>query len=406
MKRSILKYCLTFIGLIGMFFLFALVSCWLPDRRIKEHVTEIAPVMQECGNYPMAIIQKESARQDNFTDALILNQQLCIDRKFPLKSAMSAYRCEYSPRYDMTSALLKLSQQEEGGTMVAYPRYWHGNTFLFRVMLLFVDYQTLQWMMFAVSSLLLFLFLLSYQVRAGIWKAMAFLLSWLLVYGFVTQFSMQFFPVTVLMLIASILVVRHAEDHAYLKMLFFVMACLTCYFDLLTTPLLTLGWPLLVWVSLQNTDSLRLQDSLFPIVGWGFLWGVGYALTFLSKWLISSAIINMNVLKDASESTVYRMGVNAFSRWDAIVQNVQMVPWTMVFIVLLVLGAYSIVRFHAKGGLKTLLLLAVSLLPYVWYLLVANHSFLHYWFTYRLQAITIAALFLMVLSMRREPAGG
>ena len=74
---------------MAAFVLFAVIACWLPDRAVKEHVSQIAPVMHEEGIYPQAIIPKDVCRQDNFTDALILNQMFCIDRKSPLKSAMA-----------------------------------------------------------------------------------------------------------------------------------------------------------------------------------------------------------------------------------------------------------------------------------------------------------------------------
>lgn len=402
MKNSFLKYALLFVSLMAAFFFFAVISCALPDKSAKKHVSQAAPMMQEQGNYPMAIIPITACRQDNFTDALILNQIYCADRKHPFKSAMGVPSCYYDPAADATNSLLKTICQEQGGSTMKYSRYWHGNTFLFRILLIFFEYPALQWLMFAVSSLLLALFLCTYHARAGIWKTMAFLLSWLLVYGFIMQFSMQFFPVLALSLLASTLVVRHEEDTSYLSVLFFVIACLTCYFDLLTDPLLTFGWPLVVWVSLQRSDKLRLRDSLFCIVKWGLLWFSGYALTFLAKWGLGSLILGENVLSNASTAMMYRIGTDDFSRWDAIVRNWEMISWNFVVIPLVLLLVVSLLRFKADGWFKAVLLIVLALMPYAWYLVLSNHSYLHFWFTYRLQAITFSALFLSVLSLHRE----
>ncbi|MFA5639888.1 MAG: hypothetical protein WC946_05300, partial [Bacteroidales bacterium] len=41
----------------------------------------------------------------------------------------------------------------------------------------------------------------------------------------------------------------------------------------------------------------------------------------------------------------------------------------------------------------------IAILPYVWFFVVANHSYLHYWFTYRTQAFSISCIFLALLSM-------
>lgn len=48
-----------------------------------------------------------------------------------------------------------------------------------------------------------------------------------------------------------------------------------------------------------------------------------------------------------------------------------------------------------------LALLALSLVPYVWYLAVSNHSWVHYWFTWRNQAVTVLCLWLAVCMVAR-----
>ena len=400
-KGIFMKFTITFFSLIAVFVLFSVFVCWLPDRAVKEHVSQIAPVLHEQGIYPQAIIKKEVCQQDNFTDALILNQMFCIDRKSPLKSAMAMQRVEYEPSYDMVASLHRTVCYEQGGWLVSYPRYWHGGTFLFRTLLMFMDYYALQWLLYAVSSLLLALFLCLFYARVGIAKTFAFLFSWLLTYGFVTQFSMQFFPAQMLSLVACILVVRHRDNTPYLAMLFFVIACLTCYLDLLTTPLLTLGWPLIVWVSMQDSAKLRNRDTIVSMMGWCLLWGLGYALTFAAKWCLGSVVLGMNVLKDAADTALYRVGTDDFTRWDAIVQNFKMISWGFVIIVLVVMAVISALRFRSGGAFKAGLLFVLAFMPYIWYFLLSNHSYLHFWFTYRLQAITLAALFMAVLSLHQ-----
>lgn len=398
MKKRWIRFVAVFFALIASFMLFATLSCWMPDRAIQKHVSQAALSFHEQGAYPNAVIDVVACRQDNFTDAIILNQIFCIDRSHPLKSAMSAVRgCSESP-FDVTGALLKTTRYESDIVPLPYPRYWHGNTFLFRFLLSFMNYSNLQWLMFAVSTLLLVFFVICYYPRAGIWNTLGFVLSWLLVYGFVMQFSMQFFPVLALALIGSTLIIPHDDNPAYIAMLFFVIGCLTCYFDLLTTPLLTFGWPLAVWISLQRSSTISLKDSLLQITGWGALWGIGYGLTFASKWALGSWILKTNVLQDATDQVAHRMAASDFTRWDAIAQNFQMLPLPMLLTVLILLCILMVLRFRAQGGTKALLLILVALMPYAWYFLIANHSYLHAWFTYRLQAVSLAALFMAVLS--------
>ncbi|MBR4787730.1 MAG: hypothetical protein IK013_07655 [Bacteroidales bacterium] len=398
MIKSWIRYVVVFVSLMGCFLVFAILSCCMPDRAVQTHIGRAALTLHEKGEYPNVIIDVESCRLDNFTDALILNQIFCIDRSRPLHSAMVVTHAETQPVYDFTGALVKLTRYEQGLTCKPYARYWHGSTFLFRYLLTFMSYSNLLWLMIAISAMLWILFIVNYYPRAGIWNTLAFMFSWLMVYGFVMPFSLQFFPVLALSLIASTLIVKHENNPTYIAMLFFVIACFTCYFDLLTTPLLTFGWPLTIWISIQKNTSLKLKDSLCRITGWGALWVVGYGLTFLTKWGLGSLILKANVLKDATGQVLHRMASEDFSRWDAIVRNFNMLPISMMVAILILLFVLTMWHFRANGGTKALLLLLTALMPYVWYLSVSNHSYLHYWFTYRLQAITIAALYMALLS--------
>ena len=109
----------------------------------------------------------------------------------------------------------------------------------------------------------------------------------------------------------------------------------------------------------------------------------------------------MNVLKDATDTALYRIGTEDYTRWDAIVQNFNMISWGFVVIALVIMSVISALRFRAEGGFKAGLLLIFALMPYVWYFMLSNHSYKHFWFTYRLQAVTLAALFMAVLSLHR-----
>ena len=64
-----------------------------------------------------------------------------------------------------------------------------------------------------------------------------------------------------------------------------------------------------------------------------------------------------------------------------------------VFIVL------AVRRFDSRGWTRAALLLVVMLLPYAWYFAAANHSYLHWWFTYRAQGVSVCALLLAVAAL-------
>ena len=366
----------------------------MPDKSIKEHIADSAKKMVEEGLYPQAIIRMEQCQMDNFTDALIMNQMYNIDRKHPITSAMKMIRSSEKGRdWDQPGLLLRKVNGENLEEQ-HYARYWHGSTFLFRPLFLVMDFLTLRHILFIVSSLLIVLLLCAYYPKAGLMKTIALALGFLLTYGFVMQFSMQFFPVLALTIIGSLLVVKRKQsDNSGL--LFFVIGSMTCYFDLLTTPLLTLGIPMAVMLSLKREDEFQFKDSIIEISKLTLLWGGGFALTFLTKWALASLILGQNIFADAYEVSLYRMEAEEFTRWDAVTKNFDMLDLWMIGIATVVLLLLSIIKRLKINHKRVVLFLIIGLMPYVWYLLLANHSYVHWWFTYRLQAITVVCLLYM-----------
>ena len=406
--NKLIHFCKAFAILITAYFAFAVLSCLLPDKSIKMHIAESAPKIVEEGLYPQAIIHVEQCQMDNFTDALIMNQMYNIDRQHPIKSAMKMIRSSEKGRdWDQPGLLLRKVNGEslEGQH---YARYWHGSTFLFRPLFLVMGFVALRHILFIVSSILIVLLLCAYFPKAGLIKTIALALGFLLTYGFVMQFSMQFFPVLALTVIGSLLVAKR-EQSANFGLLFFVIGSLTCYFDLLTTPLLTLGIPMAVMLSLKREDKFQIKDNIIEISKLTLLWGLGFALTFLTKWALASLILGQNIFSDAYEVSLYRMEAEEFTRWEAVTTNFGMLNLWMIGIAAVVLLLSVIIKRQKISYKKAVLFLIIGLMPYVWYFLLANHSYLHWWFTYRLQAITVVCLLFVfcdgnsVLKDRKSP---
>lgn len=393
--KDVTKFIKVFVLLIASYFVFAVLSCLLPDKTIKAHVAQSAPGLAEEGSYPNAIITWDQCQMDNFTDALIMNQIYNIDRKHPVRSAMIVNRSsEGGLDWDQPGLLLRRVHGEELKSH-QYSRYWHGNTFLFRFVLLLMDFNMLRWTLYLISGLLMVMLLCAYYPEAGTLKTMVLSFGFLVTCGFVTQFSMQFFPVLALTLIGSLLVIKRDKSKDF-GLLFFIVGSLTCYFDLLTAPLLTLGIPLAVMLSLNKESQFDLKRNLLTIIKLILLWGLGFALTFFMKWVLASLILGQNVLADAYEVALYRMDTEDFTRWDALSRNFKMIPLWMIIVAVAVLIVIDVVRHKRLNCKKALAYLLVGVMPLVWYLLLSNHSYIHWWFTYRLLAITITCLMLML----------
>ena len=176
-------------------------------------------------------------------------------------------------------------------------------------------------------------------------------------------------------------------------------------FDLLTYPLITLGIPLIVALLMENKRETKLNKLMEYIVKNGFLWGIGYLTIFITKWLIASLILNTNAVKIAIEQLLFRMNGNEVyptSRLITLKYNIECFYSPMVNVILfLILAIWTAFFIYYKKGIKQcsiiVPLICIGLIPYLWYIVVSGHSLIHYWFTYRLQAITVFSIMCLMI---------
>lgn len=137
-------------------------------------------------------------------------------------------------------------------------------------------------------------------------------------------------------------------------------------------------------------------------------WGAGYAGMWVMKWLTAAAVMQENVLPYLTGHIEERLGGAVgvgLLRYiaGAVTRNVScLFPFSygvageLAGGVLLLYAVYLGYVYHRKKihwG-RVGLLLAVGAIPFVRYLVLRNHSYLHYFFTFRAQLATVLALVL------------
>ena len=394
MKKECIKYILVFFTLIFIFFSYSTLVALLPTKNIKKNIEKSISEMAPEGTYPKGMINKKQYQMDNFTDALILSQNYSIDNRQPVTSALV-------PKYAKDTAInvfnSTIRQVEHNDVhLISYPRYWHGNTFLLRPFLLFTDYSEIRWILYVISSLLFLILGIKLFQIFGMIKTFAFFLGLWFVNIFITQFSIQLFVTVSIAIIACILMCNHYHNRKKILLLAFIFGALTSYFDLLTTPLLTCGLPLIVYLSAEKEDVFKKRFS--SLVAFVLLWSIGYALTWCSKWALATIFTDINVFKDALHTASYRISSEDFSRCDAVIENYKLLPNFFIYLILTLLLPFIVMFFNKKEIKTNILLLIVVTFPYLWFLVVAQHSWWHWWFTYRIQAISIIALFFICIN--------
>ena len=395
-SSKILRYIIVLFALISIYLVIAFVACVIPSKHIRSNIELTLKNGDLQTDYPKVIIDDTRYQMDNFTDALILSQAYYCDRSELKRSMLLVPYSSAEPGKTniMTDNLRNLVYDKGNVVCKAYPRYWHGSAFIMRILLLLADYSTIRIGFYIASSLLMLLTLIILKQNTNIFISVAYLLSLLIVNIFVTQFSIQFLPVLLITLIATVMLFRQKADK---RMLFFVIGSLTAFFDLLTTPLLTLCLPLSIMTIVLYHENRANEKYIYikTAIVQSLLWSTGFALTWLSKWCIATLFTDYNVFLDGYNAVVYRSaGLDEFSRADAITANINMLPLPFILTIIGVLLILALIRFNKQGLKPASVLLLISAIPYLWYFLAANHSYLHWWFTYRLQAVSILAIIL------------
>ena len=387
--RVVAKYLVLFIALIATFIVFAIGAYVMPDSKIHRHVKQTIERGDMNSDQPRAILPKLQCRMDNFSDAIILNQAYVM-RDEGLTGILSV------PRWDeekLPYEVLKDGVEGEELETVHYARYWHGNTFLARYLLVLYDYISIRFLLYIITSILLVWCAAILWLKGGWQIALATMFSIFTPYAFVMQFSLQLAMVMILALIGIILIAKGFQRN----LAFLIIGSLTCFFDLLTAPVLTLGMMLIVRAALYPEDQFWK--------GWmysckeGLIWLVGYGGTWFSKWAIASVFTRENVIADGIKNILNRSSSSDYSRWDAVVANIGLIPWNFVMVAVVIIFVLALLHFKRNGWQKALQILPLAVIPWMWYFFAANHSYLHNWFTFRAQSVSIAAITIAMMQM-------
>ena len=178
--------------------------------------------------------------------------------------------------------------------------------------------------------------------------------------------------------------------------------------------------PLALHVYLKAADdSLEIKRDIILCAGCAVSWAIGYGLFWAAKWVISSALLQQDIISQAISQITYRSGEvlneteggESITNTGALLRNLSFMFPTWTWKIAAVSAAALLVfRWFFRDFFKPIalgpivILLAIAMPPYAWYFLIANHSWVHYWFTWRNQAITVFSVLLLAsYVLRADP---
>ena len=161
--------------------------------------------------------------------------------------------------------------------------------------------------MVAVLALLAMILLMLLYKRINLKYCFAILLALLASEYFLMGFTLQGIMTFIICMISSIIICITFEKIKNIGLYFFIIGMVTCYFDLLTHPIITLGVPAIIYLLLkQEKEQMPLKETIKFIIVNTLLWGIGWIATNFIKWVIVDVIYDRNLIYKSIMQFGYR----------------------------------------------------------------------------------------------------
>lgn len=385
----------------------SLFTHMIPAHAVSENIKDSLSSFSNTVSYPQIIKGNVGTQLDDFTDAIILNTASYDGHESVLEKMASNYRIING---DPNESLHSYGRNDINKT--AYARYWIGSIFFVKVLLLFLDYPDIQVLNFILQFVFLSIFIYQLSVRKLSRYLIPFISAIIWIMPIIIPLSLQFSPMYYVSLISMLLLLfmysskgfRFLHTSRVFIVIFACIGVITNWLDFLTFPIITLGFPLsllLILCASENQD-LNVKDVILIC----FAWGSGYACMWILKWLLATIILQRNVFEEAFNSIIFRTSENVasetFTRVDVILKNISVMwkrPVIFGFIITILYCLKKVFQNIKQNGVGTPLFIrrtmcfgVIMLLPFGWYFVLGNHSFEHYWFTFRSLSVAILAV--------------
>lgn len=403
------RYVIAFLAVLCILFSLLLSATFVPKDKIQENYQESVAFLMERPTSFYFHTFVHGSKLDYYADAITLSIGYYLGNTDPLTSSM--WCSYYGANSNMMNEYLKESVETEIEPNQEYLRYWHGSAALMRILHLALNIKQIYAfhvvIMIALAAILItMLFRYGYKAEAA-----AFIISMVVVGVWYVPLCLEYTYSFLCMLVASIVGLRLVlkEKYSWIGPFFLITGMITVYFDFLTTETLSFLVPLLFILRISRRQG---KEKALLAVNSCAAWLIGYLGMWLMKWVLATIILGIDVMPYVNEHIAERLNGKVVGYYmtgnfylDTILKNLQrLFPYeyglygaalvmmfaVVIFVLPAVRGKLSVRR--KINGFNILLYVCIGLIPYVRYLVLNNHSYVHYFFTYRAQAATVIAI--------------
>ena len=396
---GIMLACLLLSAVIGTVLLFG--AYCLPTGPIDENVRKSATVFAEENTY-QSIFSWCTSMLDNFTDAYMLLEAADETEGTVPERALLNYPGinGWGPREVLVSHYTDGTPLPKS---IQYARYWHGYEIWLKPLLSVMTYRGIRIINGIVQCALVLLtcFLLFRRRLKHI--ILPFILTYLMLMPLALAESLQFSACFYTGILAMILLLSGKRVQPYLVFLFSGIA--TAYFDLSTYPVFTFGMPAVLYFAMNPAKNVK--GDILHFIWIGFCWGLGYAGMWVLKWVTASLLTGQDIFSDALNqlrartSDVAQDEVTHVRYAECAFRNVLWFARTPAAVLTGCYCIWNCLPFSRRRigedngnngfGARILPYLLIALVPFEWFALTINHSYIHIFFVNKTLAISVFA---------------
>lgn len=392
------------VGFMGLLLVYS-----IPSQMVKTE-NAITTFSAE-GPGPVLYGDYISTRLDNYTDSLMINTAQYDGSESIVSKALSNYHYELDGKTPFDAFVLKSETEKNEVKAVSYARYWHGYLVILKPLLCFFDYASIRMINGWVQLILMLWIIL--KMASSEWKEylLPFIGMIAILNPMVISKSLQYSSIFYIILFSTLyLLYRGAEVVVNKKIWIFmlIVGILTSFFDFLTYPVVTLCVPLILLEVYEKKETEASREFVFDRCIRVAYWGIGYIGMWAGKWIIASLTIGENIIKDAILSALYRMSsgtaeTGTYEKINFIMslrKNISVfhpkIYWILA--ILLAVAIVVVAKLSKKHNtsleykkIKIIFYGIVGCIPFVWIIVMCNHSYVHYWMTFRNFAVSALA---------------
>lgn len=388
--RKSFKYCLTFILTAIICIVLLIVTALIPKELVKSNMVKSSEEMYDISYIYFFNNQKNRAFLiHNYPDPITFNLTYSLDSKKPFTSSiLTKY---YASKKFGEKVNVREKAYFDYKPNKEYYRYWHGNMFLVKALMLVFDYKNI--LIFLSVILIAFALLITYNLyRKNRLLALLFLISNLVCHVYVTFYCLEYIYMFLLSYIMSLIAFKLIDKDENKIICFFIIGgVLANFFDFLTTETLIFTLPFFIIFYFGRNKSFKDSLKFFLKSLIAFL--LGYSLMWILKWLILIIIYKQSpndFLNTHIEERGFSLVAVKKEPFKSIYDNLKLiVPFcylnnNLVILIIICYICYVIwLIIRKKIDSKGIILLLISIIPMLRYFVLYKHSIDHTFFTYR-----------------------